>query len=144
MIAVETNILVYAHRADSPWHAMAAGLVKGLVEGAAPWAIPWPCVCEFLAIVTHPGIYRPPTPLVRALDQVDAWVGSPSLRLLGEPEGHWAALRRTIEAAGAVGPLAHDARIASLCETHGVRELWTADRDFGRFKGIRIRNPLVE
>ena len=64
MIAVDTNILVYAHRADSPWHGRAAELVRGLAEGPDTWAIPWPCIHEFLSIVTHPKIYKPPSPLV--------------------------------------------------------------------------------
>src|SRR5205823_1711276 len=69
MIAVDTNILVYAHREDSQWHDAACALVAELAEGRAPWAIPWPCLHEFLAIVTHPRIYAPPTPLAAAMDQ---------------------------------------------------------------------------
>jgi predicted nucleic acid-binding protein len=57
MIAVDTKILVYAHRADSEWHAPAMEVLAGLANGAAPWAIPWPCVHEFLAVVTHPRIF---------------------------------------------------------------------------------------
>ena len=74
MIAVDTNILVYAHREDSPFHEAAFERVAELAEGPAVWAIPWPCLHEFLAIVTHPRIYAPPTPLAQALDQVDAWL----------------------------------------------------------------------
>ena len=61
MIAVDSNILVYAHRADSEWHAPAAAAMKSLAEGRGPWAIPWPCVHEFLAIVTNPRVYDPPS-----------------------------------------------------------------------------------
>ena len=53
MIAVDTNVLVYAHREDSPWHGAASRVVRDLAEGSAPWAIPWPCLHEFLAIVTR-------------------------------------------------------------------------------------------
>ncbi len=84
MIAVDTNILVYAHREDSPFHDTALRRVAELAEGSAMWAIPWPCIHEFLAIVTHPRIYAPPTPLDRALDQVDAWLESPTLAVLAE------------------------------------------------------------
>ena len=42
MIAVDTNLLVYAHRKDSQWHAVAEPAVRSLAEGTAPWAIPWP------------------------------------------------------------------------------------------------------
>ena len=143
MIAIDTNILVYAHRADSPWHARAAELVRGLAEGSAGWAIPWPCIHEFLAIVTHPKIFRPPSPLAAATDQVAAWLESPGLTLLGESPGHWLALRRVIEAGQVVGPKVHDARVAALCNQHGIRELWSADRDFSGMSGISTRNPLL-
>ena len=89
MVAVDTNILVYAHRVDSEWHDRAAIRVRELAEGHAPWAIPWPCIHEFLAIVTHPRIYNPPTPIAVALDQVDAWLESSSLMLLISLAIHW-------------------------------------------------------
>jgi toxin-antitoxin system PIN domain toxin len=143
VIALDTNLLVYAHREDSPWHAEAYQAVAGLAEGTSPWAIPWPCIHEFLAIVTHPRIYAPPTPLVVALDQVGVWLESPSLVLLAEGPGYWPRLRDVLDGSRVVGPQIHDARVAAICEHHGVRELWTADRDFGRFPGLRIRNPLV-
>ena len=143
MIAVDTNILVYAHREDSPWHAAALHAVTGLAEGRSAWAIPWPCVHEFIAIVTHPRIYRPPTPLAIALDQVSAWLESPTLVRLAENESYWDALRECLLAGRVAGPQVHDARIAALCLAHGVRELWTHDRDFGRFSGLVVRNPLV-
>jgi predicted nucleic acid-binding protein len=93
MIAVDTNLLVYAHRADSPWHEPARRRLQDLAEGRARWAIPWPCVHEFLAVVTHPRIYASPTPLARALDQVDAWLESPTVVLLAESADHWTELR---------------------------------------------------
>ena len=143
MIAVDTNILVYAHREDSPWHASAYQRISELAEGRALWAIPWPCLHEFLAIVTHPRICSPPTSLTQALDQVDAWLESPSLSVLSETEGYWPDLRAMVAAGKATGGQVHDARIAALCRLHGVRELWTADRDFGRFAGMKVTNPLI-
>lgn len=143
MIAVDTNILVYAHREDSPFHDAASQRVSELAEGTAPWAIPWPCIHEFLAIVTHPRIYAPPTPLERAFDQVDAWMDSPSLALLAESNLHWPTLRELLAAGRIVGPRVHDARIAALCRQHRVRELWSADRNFSRFAGLTAVNPLV-
>ncbi|MFN8061224.1 MAG: TA system VapC family ribonuclease toxin [Vicinamibacterales bacterium] len=143
MIAVDTNVLVYAHRRDSPWHDAASALLRQLAEGRAAWAIPWPCVHEFLAVVTHPRIYRPPSPLEVALAQVDAWMESPVLVLAAEGPAYWPALRSSAETGRATGPAMHDARVAALCVSHGIRELWTADRDFDRFPGVRARNPLV-
>lgn len=143
MIAIDTNILVYAHRVDSPFHARAAVRLRAAAEGNASWAIPWPCVHEFFAIVTHPRIYAPPSPISKALDQLDAWMESPTLTLLSENDVYWPTLRRTLEASLVQGARVHDARIASLCIAHGVSELWSADRDFSRFGELRIVNPLV-
>jgi toxin-antitoxin system PIN domain toxin len=143
MIAVDTNILIYAHREDSSWHAQAFARVAELAEGRASWAIPWPCLHEFLVIVTHPRVYAPPTPLAAALDQVEAWLESPSLVALGEGSGYWAALRGMLEAGRIEGPRIHDGRVAALCHSHGVSELWSADRDFSRFPDLVVRNPLL-
>ena len=143
MIAVDTNLLVYAHRQDSPWHGEADTLLVRLAESAQPWAIAWPCLHEFLAVVTHPRIYNPPTPALQALEQVDCWLESPSVRLLGESAGYWSRLRELIERSKIVGPMIHDARIAALCLEHGVTELWSADRDFSRFAPLKVRNPLA-
>lgn len=143
LIAVDTNILVYAHREDSEWHAKAFERLTELAEGRAAWAIPWPCIHEFLAITTHPSIFKPPTPLPLALDQVEAWLESPSLVMLGEDEGYWDTLKAQLTGSRVVGPRVHDARIAALCRRHQVRELWTADRDFSRFPDVPASNPLV-
>lgn len=143
MIAVDTNLLVYAHREDSSWHQAAFARLEQLATGPAAWAIPWPCIHEFLAIVTHPRIYDPPTPLDLALDQVAAWLESPSLVLLAESAGYWDRLRPTLAAGQVSGPQVHDARVAALCLHHGVEELWSADRDFSRFPELKTRNPLL-
>lgn len=143
MIAVDTNLLVYAHREDSEWHEVAYARIKERAENAALWAIPWPCIHEFLAVVTHPRIYAPPTPLQTAVEQVEAWMDSPSLVLLGEADGYWQQLRTQVLKGRILGPMVHDARVVSICLQHGIREIWTADRDFGRFEGIRTHNPLL-
>lgn len=140
MIAVDTNILVHAHRADSPWHEAATKAFSTL--GAARWAIPWPCVHEFCAVVTHPRIFDPPTPLEDALLAVESWHAS-SLQLLAETEEHWPVLAEILRQGRVVGPMVHDARVAAICLQHGVEELWSVDRDFSRFPTLRVRNPLV-
>lgn len=143
MIAVDTNILVYAHRKDAEWHEAAEEAVAGLAEGTAEWAIPWPCLHEFLAIVTHPRIFKTPTPPKLAFGQVEAWRESPSLVVLSENDDYFDALRDTALAARVTGVRLHDARVAALCVSHGIRELWTADRDFSSFAAIKTRNPLA-
>lgn len=142
MTAVDTNILVYAHRRDSEWHAAARGAVQALAEGSATWAIPWPCVYEFYAIVTHPRIYRPPSKPEEAIDQMEAWLESPSLVLPAESRPYGSKLTALLRSARPRGPKVHDARIAALCLHAGVRELLTADRDFSRFPELTTWNPL--
>jgi uncharacterized protein len=144
MIAVDTNILVYAHREDSPWHEKALARVTDLAHSGTPWAIAWSSVHEFLAIVTHPKIYDPPTPLAIALEALEAWQDSPGLRLLGEGPGYFETLSKQATAGKIKGSKIHDARIASICLHHGVKKLWTADRDFSSFPDLACENPLIE
>ena len=143
MIAVDTNILVYAHRADSAWHKVADQCIAELAESGRPWAIPWPCIHEFLAVVTHPKIYRPPTPVPTAIQQVECWLACPTLALLGESGEHWAILKSTLLAGNLAGSVIHDARVAAICRQHGVKTVWSADRDFSRIAGIKVVNPLL-
>lgn len=143
MIAVDTNILVYAHRADSPWHDRADRLVGELAEGNSLWAIPWPCLNEFVAVITHPRIYNPPTPLADTLIQIRCWLESPTLVLLHEGESFFTVWEAALRKAAVVGGAVHDARVAALCIHHGVKKLLTADRDFSRFPQLRTENPLL-
>ncbi len=143
MIAVDTNLLVYAHREESEWHEQAKDAISSLANHENPWAIPWPCVHEFIAVVTHPKIYLPPTPLPVALETIAAWMQSPSLRLLHEGPGYFEKLDRISKIAKVRGGMIHDARIAAICLNHGVKTFWSADRDFSRFKELKIVNPLV-
>ncbi len=144
MIAVDTNVLVHAHRKDSPFHERAFAVLRDLAEGMAPWAIPWSCLHEFYAKVTHPRVFDPPSTVDKAIEQVGAWCASPSLVVLGERPDHLARLGSLLKRAHVVGPMVHDARIAAICLSHGVSELLTADRDFARFPALKTRNPLIE
>ena len=144
MIALDTHILVYAHRRDSPFHERASEVVRRLAESPAAWAIPWPCLHEFYAVVTHPRIYDPPSTPDQAATQIEAWLSAPSLVLLHEVSGYWSVVRQWLDRAQVRGPMVHDARVAALCRLHGVRQLWSADRDFGRFPDLAVRNPLVD
>lgn len=142
MIATDTNILVYAHRADSQWHDRAKSRIEDLAHGRISWGLPWPCIHEFVAVATHPRIYDPASTLSQAIDQVGAWLESPAAVLLGETGEHWQVLTELLQEGRVTGSLVHDARVAAICIAHGVTELWTADRDFSRFPGLAVRNPL--
>ncbi len=144
MIAVDTNILVYSHREESEFHEAAKQVIDDLRLSPAPWAIPWPCIHEFISIVTHPNIYKPATPLKIAFAAVDAWLMGENLHLISEGDGYYRTLFKAASAAQLKGPRIHDARVAALCLHHGVRELWTADRDFSAFPQLKTRNPLID
>jgi uncharacterized protein len=144
LIAVDSNILVYAHRRDSSFHERAEACLADRAQARLPWAIPWPCVYEFLGVVTHPKIYSPPTPLQLAVDQIEGWLAAPTLVLLGEASGYWPALCDLLKQSRVTGRRVHDARIAALCLHHGVSELWTTDRDFARFRRLKVVNPLLD
>jgi uncharacterized protein len=141
--AVDTNILVYAHRRDSKWHQPASQCVKMLAEASVQWLIPWPCIHEFIGMVTHPRAYSPPSTLQEALAQIDLWAASPTLVLGGESATHLSTLRQLLEKGKVIGPMVHDARVAAICLDHGVDEFLTADRDFSRFPDLKTRNPLI-
>ena len=142
MIAVDTNILVYARRKEMPLHRPARTLLEELAHGDRPWTVPWPCVYEFLRVVTHPRVFDPPSDPGIVLDGLRSLMQSPSLVMLSEGPSHWNSMKRAIHASQTSGNLIHDAHIAALLLEHGVDELWTHDRDFARFPGLRVRFPL--
>ena len=144
MIAVDTNVLVYAHRMEVAFHERAFACVKTLAEGNQPWGIPVSCLHEFLSIVTNPKIFRPASSFEQALDQIEAWLGSPQVHILHSGAQHWRVLSDLTRKAKLQGGQFHDARIAAICIENGVSVLYSADRDFGRFKGLKTVNPLVD
>lgn len=143
MIALDTNLLVYAHRPEFPWHVQAKECIRTLAEGTASWAIPFHCLVEFAATVSHPRKFLSPSSPAQVQDQIAAWRESPSLHILSDSADslkHWLELilNRHVQ-----GPHHHDARIVAVCLSHGIKELWTADRDYLRYPELPTRNPLV-
>ena len=96
MIAVDTNILVYAHRRDLPQHAPALQAIQRLVADGRTWAVPWPCIHEFLAVVTNPQIFKRPTSTQTAIRVASELGAQPRARLLGESQRHLDILDRQV------------------------------------------------
>jgi len=144
VIAVDTNVLVYAHRRESRVHEAARGILRELAEGRRPWAIPWPCCYEFLSVVTNRRIWRgaQSTP-DQAWSQLRAWTDSPTNRLLGETSDFMDILERFARRHRVRGPVVHDARVAAICLAHGIEELLTRDRDLELFPELKLRNPFA-
>ena len=143
MIAIDTNLLVLAHRADTADHEAARAALEDAGRHRGGWAIPWPCAHEFLAVVTGPAFGRTRTPPEVALQALRAWLSHPRCQTLGETPRHLGLLEGLVTRAAITGGAVHDARIAALCLDHGIEELWTCDRDFARFPDLRTRNPLI-
>ena len=141
-LALDTNILVSAHRAEAPHHPDAVRMVRELAEGTEPWGLPWPCVYEFLRVVTHPRVFHPPTSPEVAWKAVTGLLQSPSVVVLSETDAHSAVVSRLMSASRAAGNLVHDLHIAALLIEHGITTLLTLDEDFHRFPDIRAENPF--
>ena len=142
MIAVDSNLLVFAHRREAALHSKALAAITDLAEHPGNWAIPWPCVHEFYAVVTSTKC-RPASTIRQAWAMIESLTSLHNVRLLGEGVDHLTYLKRLIDAGKVMGGMIHDAKIAAICLAHGVDELWTADRDFSRFPDLKTRNPLV-
>jgi hypothetical protein len=136
-------VLVYAHRADSPFHAIAAPLLRSLAENATPWLMPWHCLIEFFGVVTRRKLFAFPSTPGEAVRQIEAWLGSPSI-VLGVPRpSYWPRMRELIATAEVSGPFIHDAHVAAICLDYGARELITGDSQMRRFSGLKCRDPFA-
>lgn len=141
MVAVDTNILVYAFNRSAPEHEAATRALLGLAAKPA-WGIPWIAAAEFMAVTTNPRLWDPTPTAEEAASALDVWIGTPGARLLGELPSTWRTFRRLAVSGRVQGRRVHDARIAAVCLDHGVTELWTLDRDFSWYPQLRTRNPL--
>lgn len=139
MIAVDTNILVYAHRGETEPHEAAASQLVALAEGAERWALPVFCIAEFLRVVTHRHVFNPPSTVAQASAFIEGVSASPSCEVVrpgAEFLEYFLAAAREVDAHS---NLMFDAQIAALCREHGIDTLLTNDRDFGRFEALRVR-----
>lgn len=142
--ALDANLLLYASDASSSFHERALALLERCAEGPELLYLPWPVVMAYLRIATHPAIFERPLSPEEATANVDALLGQPHVRPLGELDGFWETYRRTTDDLVVRGNLVPDAHLAALLLQHGVTTLWTRDRDFRKFEGIRVRDPFVE
>ena len=139
MIAVDTNVLVYAHRAETALHQAATRKLVELAAGRGLWGLPVFCAGEFIRVVTHRRVFNPPSTLEEAIQFLERVVAAPGCRILRPEAGFFELLTTVAREADARGNLAFDAQIAALCREHGVSTLLTNDRDFARFEGLRLR-----
>lgn len=67
----------------------------------------------------------------------------PHVRAPGEGDRFWASYRLATEGVVVRGNLVPDAHVVALMREHGVAGISTHDRDFARFRGIRVRDPFA-
>jgi toxin-antitoxin system PIN domain toxin len=138
LIALDTNILVYAHREEFSEHRRALEWLEHMATRPTPWALPVFAIGEFLRVVTHPGVFDPPSSLEDATAAIESLKAAPGLRVLNPGARYVDHFVHAVRMARATGNLAFDAQIAAVCREHGVARLVTRDRDFSRFPWIEI------
>ena len=143
MICLDTNILVYAFMSEMTWHLPAKKFLEETASSDSAWSVPYHCIAEFLSIVTNKRVFKKPAPLHDALFFLDGVLASPSLSLLTELHDFYNLYKNTALKSKVTGARLHDARIAALCIQNGVKILYSADRDFSFFSGLKVKNPLT-
>ena len=140
MIAVDSNVLIYAHRGETEWHDAAASRLVALAEGAERWGLPVFCVTEFMRVVTHARVFNPPSSVSQAAAFVTSVAAAPSCEVVRPGPGFLELLMDTARQADAHGNLIFDAQIAALCLEQGIDTVLTNDREFERFGALRVQS----
>jgi toxin-antitoxin system PIN domain toxin len=141
MRCADVNVLVYAHRPESPDHVAYRAWLERARTGHEPLGLSDLVLSGFLRVVTHPRVFREPSPLDVALDFVAALTGSPAASVVTPGERHWSVFTDLCRAVGATGNVVPDAFLAALAIEQGATWV-TADRSFARFPGLRWEHPL--
>ena len=142
MIVLDANILLYAYEADSDKHAKARAWVAQVLSDTSPVGLPWQTIFAFIRIVTSPRLSGNPFNVAEVIEVVNQWASQPNIRLLGPGDSHWSLFRQMMLDGQARGPLVTDAQLAALTIEYGG-VLHTTDQDFGRFPGLRWKNPIA-
>jgi len=141
LIVLDANVLIYAYDSASSQHKKARSWVERIFSGFDVVGLPWPAISAFLRFMTNRRLPGTRFTLEQAATIVDGWLEQPNVRLLAPGDQHWPMLRRMLVEGQASGPLVSDAVIAALTIEYGA-VLYTADRDFARFPGLKWKNPL--
>lgn len=141
MILVDANILIHAYNPAADRHASAKRWLEEAVAGSSPVRLAWVTILAFVRIITHAQVFRRPLSVQEVVDIVDEWLAHPSVAILEPGDRHWSILRGTLLGGQATGPLSTDAFLAALAVEHGAT-LFTTDRDFVRFPGVTVVDPL--
>lgn len=141
--AIDVNLLLYASDAGSPKHAAARTFVEGAARGSEVFCFAWSTLLGYLRMATHPSIFARPLAHEEAAGNVGALLALPQVRVLAEEEGFWPIYREVSAEVPTRGNLVPDAHLAALLRQHGVKVLYTHDRDFRKFSFLDVRDPLA-
>ncbi len=141
MILPDVNLLLYAHAADAPQHARAKAWWEQTVGSGAPIVLPWAVVLGYVRITTHPRAVARPLAPAAAIADVAQWLARPNVSVIEPGPRHLAILTELLSELGLGGRLTTDAHLAAIAIEHQC-ELYSHDADFGRFSGLRWRDPL--
>lgn len=142
MRIVDANLLIYAIDERSPHHPRAREWLEDALSGSRTLGLPWAVLLAVIRLTTNPRVFEQPLGVADALDIVDGWLSRPSTVVVHPTDRHASLLRELLGHVGVAGNLVNDAHLAVLAREHGA-ELVSADRDFGRFAGVRWTNPLA-
>jgi toxin-antitoxin system PIN domain toxin len=141
MILIDANLLLYAYDSSSEYHKNAKNWLQEILSQAEPVRLSWMTILAFLRISTNPRAFTRPLSINEALAVVSEWLSIPSVHILNPTERHFEIMKTLLPAAQVLGPLVMDGHLAALAIEHGAT-LYTNDKDFARFSGVRVRNPL--
>ena len=142
--SVDVNILLYASDASSEHHAKAAAFLKALAERNEACYLSWLTIMSYLRMATHSRIYSAPLTPAEAMTNIERLLARPHVRTLSEGDGYWAVYTDVARETPVRGNLVPDAHLAALLKQHGIRTLYTHDRDFLKFSFLRVIDPFAE
>jgi toxin-antitoxin system PIN domain toxin len=141
VIVLDANLLIYAYNSGSAHHRKARAWLEKTLSEIDAVGLPWQAVSAFLRVMTNRRLPGEHFSVEEAAGMIDLWLSHPNVQVLAPGENYWRLFRRMIVEGRASGPLVSDAEIAALTIEYGG-VLYTADRDFARFPGLRWENPL--
>ena len=141
MILTDANLLLYAYNIDAAEHDTSRQWLETQLSGANLFCFAWQTITAFLRISTNQRAFAAPLSTKEATSIVNEWLERPQTVVLTPGEKHWAIFQKLMESGQATGALVMDAHLAALALEHGAA-LASSDRDFSRFPGLKLINPL--
>jgi uncharacterized protein len=140
--SLDVNVLLYASDRSSDRHLHARRFVEACAAGPEILCLTWPTLMSYLRIATHPRIFTAPLSPDEALGNVSALIKLPHVRAISELDGFIDAYKHVTGETSVRGNLVPDAHVAAILFQHGVRTLYSNDRDFRKFSSLELRDPF--